>query len=80
MLSKEDYLMIRDMARRGAFQKDIATELGIHPKTVSRALRRSGAPSGKRPGVAMVGDSAPGDAVNGVSQVRDGLLLVKNEP
>lgn len=43
MLSKEDYLMIRDLARKGAYQKDIAAELGVHPKTVSRALER-GAP------------------------------------
>ena len=50
MLSKEDWLMIQAMARRGAFQKDIAAELGIHRKTVSRALKRGGAPSGKRPG------------------------------
>ena len=42
--------MIQAMARRGAFQKDIAAELGVHPKTVSRALARGGAPSGKRPG------------------------------
>jgi transposase len=34
----------------GAYQKDIAAELGIHPKTVSRALKRGRAPSGKRPG------------------------------
>jgi transposase len=50
VLSKEDYLMIRHMAREGAYQKDIAAELGVHPKTVSRALKRGGAPSGKRPG------------------------------
>ena len=42
--------MIRDLARKGAYQKDIAAELGVHPKTVSRALRRGGAPSGRRPG------------------------------
>lgn len=50
MLSKEDYLMIHAKSRRGAYQKDIAAELGVHPKTVSRALKRGGAPSGKRPG------------------------------
>lgn len=42
--------MIRDLARKGAYQKDIAAALGIHPKTVSRALKRGGGPSGKRPG------------------------------
>jgi transposase len=50
VLSKEDWLMIRDLARKGSYQKDIAAELGMHPKTVSRALKRGGAPSGKRPG------------------------------
>ena len=49
MLSKEDYLMIQTKVNRGAFLKDIAADLGVHPKTVSRALRRQGAPSGKRP-------------------------------
>ena len=50
MLSKEDYLMIHAKVRRGAYQKDIAAEIGVHPKTVSRALKRGGAPGGKRPG------------------------------
>jgi transposase len=50
VLSKEDYRMIRQMTREGAYQKDIAAELGVHPKTVSRAVKRGGAPSGKRPG------------------------------
>jgi len=49
MLSKEDYLMIREKVKRGAFLKDIAADLGVHPRTVSRALRRQGAPIGKRP-------------------------------
>jgi transposase len=48
VLSKEDWLMIQAKARAGVFQKDIAAELGIHPKTVSRALHRGGAPAGKR--------------------------------
>ena len=48
MLSKEDYLMIQAKARAGVYQKDIALELGVHPKTVSRALKRGGAPAGKR--------------------------------
>ena len=50
MLSKEDYLMIQAKMRRGAYQKDIAAEIGVHPKTVSRTLKRGGAPNGKRPG------------------------------
>jgi len=48
MLSQEDYLMIKARHERGVYQKDIAEELGIHPKTVSRALKRGSAPSKKR--------------------------------
>jgi transposase len=48
MLSKEDFLMIKTLHQHGAYQKDIATELGVHPKTVSRALKRGGAPNPKR--------------------------------
>ena len=34
---------------RGVYQKDIANRLGVHPKTISRALVRQGAPVGVRP-------------------------------
>ena len=44
MLSKEDYAVIKALKQRGVYLKDIAAELGIHPKTVSRALKRGGAP------------------------------------
>jgi transposase len=44
MLSKEDYAVIKALKQRGVYLKDIAAELGIHPKTVSRALKRAGAP------------------------------------
>lgn len=47
MLSKEDYIVIKGLKQRGVYNKDIAAELGVHPKTVSRALKREGAP--KRP-------------------------------
>ncbi len=40
MLAPEDVLMIKTQAKRGVYQKDIAAELGVHPKTVSRALKR----------------------------------------
>ena len=50
MLRKEDFLMIQQLHTRGVYQKDIAEELGVHPKTVRRALRRGGAPSKKRKG------------------------------
>ena len=47
MLSKEDYAVIKVLNQRGVYLKDIAAELGLHPKTVSRALKRGGA--AKRP-------------------------------
>ena len=43
MIRKEDYMKIQVLADRGVYQKDIAEELGIHPKTVSRALARKSA-------------------------------------
>lgn len=48
MLSKEDYAVIKALKKRGVYNKDIAAELGVHPKTVSRALQRDGAPAKKR--------------------------------
>lgn len=50
MLRREEYLMIREMRRQGMFIKDIAAEVGVHPRTVRRALQRGGAPSRTRPG------------------------------
>lgn len=44
MLRKEDFMEIQALASRGVYQKDIAEELGVHPKTVSRALKRGSAP------------------------------------
>lgn len=44
MLTRGDYLMISEKKRQGMFVKDIAAELGVHPKTVSRALKRGGEP------------------------------------
>lgn len=48
MLKAEDYIMIKTLKKRGVYSKDIATELGVHPRTVSRALKRGGAPERKR--------------------------------
>lgn len=48
MLTKEDFLVIKALAKRGVYHKDIAAELGVHPKTVSRALKRNAAPSRTR--------------------------------
>ena len=48
MLKEEDFLVIETLHKRGVYQKDIAAELGVHPKTVSRALKRGGAPQAER--------------------------------
>jgi transposase len=48
MLRKEDYIVIKALNKRGVYIKDIAKEVGVHPKTVSRALKRGGAPVKKR--------------------------------
>jgi transposase len=48
MLSKEDYLMIQAQVDRGVYRKDIAAELGVHPRTIRRALKRGRAPSCRR--------------------------------
>ena len=49
MLNKEDWMQIQAQIEKGVYQKDIAHQLGVHPKTVSRAVKRRGAPSGRRP-------------------------------
>ncbi|MEW5873522.1 MAG: IS21 family transposase [Chloroflexota bacterium] len=48
MIHKEDFAVIQTLHKRGVFQKDIAEELEVHPKTVSRALKRQGAPERER--------------------------------
>jgi transposase len=48
MLSKEDFAVIKALSVRGVYQKDIAEQLGIHPKTVSRALQRGSEPKRER--------------------------------
>jgi hypothetical protein len=44
-----DWLMIQERIAQGVYIKDIAEELGVHPRTVSRAIERSAAPPGRRP-------------------------------
>jgi transposase len=39
---------IKTQVEQGMYQKNIADELGVHPKTVSRTLKRGGPPSGAR--------------------------------
>jgi transposase len=48
MISKEDYAVIKSLVQRGHYQKDIAAELGVDPRTIRRALRRGGAPERER--------------------------------
>ncbi len=45
MLRKEDYRMIQVLRKQGVYLKDIAEELGVDPRTVRRALKRSSAPT-----------------------------------
>ena len=45
MLKRGDYLMIEHKHDDGVYIKDIGEELGVHPRTVSRALKRGGAPA-----------------------------------
>lgn len=49
MLKKEDIAVIKALAENGVYQKDVADKLGVHPKTVSRALKRGRAPGKPRP-------------------------------
>ncbi len=49
MLKKEDFAVIKALAQRGVYLKDIAADLGVHPKTISRALQRGTAPRSAHP-------------------------------
>jgi IS30 family transposase len=42
MLGKEDFAVIQALRRRGVYLRDVAVELGVHPKTVSRTVKRGG--------------------------------------
>ena len=48
MLCQEDYIVIKTLKKRGVYQKEIAAELGVHPRTVSRAIQRGSAPQPQR--------------------------------
>jgi len=45
MLRKEDVMVIQALAQRGLYLCDIAKQVGVHPRTVRRALARGGAPA-----------------------------------
>ena len=49
MLRKEDFVEIQALAKAGVYQRDIAAQLGIHPKTISRALALGSAGSPVQP-------------------------------
>ena len=48
MLTQEDYWMIQELHQQRVYRGDMAERLGVHRKTVSRALERGGRPSSKR--------------------------------
>src|SRR4029453_2311759 len=52
VLGLEDFMTIQALVRRGVYLCDIAEQLGVHPRTIRRALQRGGAPprGGGRPG------------------------------
>lgn len=45
MLRKEDFMVIQTLAQRGLYLCDIAKQVGVHPRTVRRALARGEAPA-----------------------------------
>ena len=45
MLRKEDFMMIHTVAQSGLYLCDIAKQVGVHPRTVRRALAWGGAPT-----------------------------------
>jgi IS30 family transposase len=50
MLGLEDFMTIHALVKRGVYLCDIAAQLGVHAKTVSRAVKRGGAPAGAAAG------------------------------
>ena len=48
MIGKEDFAVIQVLHQCGVYQKDIAAQLQVHPRTVKRALQRQGAPERER--------------------------------
>jgi transposase len=50
MLGLEDFMTIQALVKRGVYLCDIAEQLGVHRRTVSRAVRRGGPPTPRRGG------------------------------
>jgi transposase len=44
VLGLEDFMTIQALVKRGVYLCDIAEQLGVHPRTIRRALQRGGAP------------------------------------
>ena len=66
MLGLEDFMTIQALVKRGVYLCDIAEQLGVHPKTVSRAVRRGGPPAPRR--------GRRGSLLDPYRSVIDGLL------
>ncbi|MDF0651085.1 MAG: hypothetical protein P0121_06405 [Nitrospira sp.] len=47
MLRKEDFMVMQALAQRGLYLCDIAKQVGVHPRTVRRALARGRAPASR---------------------------------
>jgi len=56
MLGLEDFMTIQALVKRGVYRCDIAEQLGVHPKTVSRAVQRGGPPAPRRGRRGSLGD------------------------
>jgi transposase len=50
VLGLEDFMTIQALVKRGVYLCDIAEQLGVHPRTVRRALQRGGPPPAPRRG------------------------------
>lgn len=48
MLRKEDFIMTEALREHGVYQRDIAKQLGMHPKTMNQALERERTPVRRR--------------------------------
>jgi transposase len=48
VLGLEDFMTIQALVKRGVYLCDIAEQLGVHPRTVRRALQRGGPPTPRR--------------------------------
>ncbi len=51
MLNREDWIMIRDLRKKGCYLREIAQAVGKSERTVRRALKRDGPPPKRRPGI-----------------------------